>query len=270
MVESPALRALSLAAIRVMHRLEVEHMHHGGAENGRLQVTYDQFVEFGLHRNSVGPAIRELEALGFVEITEKGVAGNENQRRANRFRLTYVNTKNREQPSDDWRQIATVEEAERRAEKARRVKDRRASALGRRGSQARLKNKSQSQQPILGPLTTTDTERQISQSQKPILLGPVTKTDTTIYISGGSERDGAPEARLEPGWLANLSMLPWSPPRRVAPKIEIVIRTAYRPAPIDALAELEGLILSNAHLAPPPPRTAGAKSTRELSCGQPR
>jgi len=55
MVESPALRTLSLSAIRVMRRLEAEHMHHGGAENGRLQVTYDQFVEFGIHRNSVAP-----------------------------------------------------------------------------------------------------------------------------------------------------------------------------------------------------------------------
>jgi hypothetical protein len=75
MVESPAFRALGISAIRVMHRLEVEHMHHGGAENGRLQVTFDQFEEWGLDRKAIAPAIRELVALGFVEVTQRGCAG---------------------------------------------------------------------------------------------------------------------------------------------------------------------------------------------------
>ena len=75
LLESPAMRALNLAAIRVMHRLEVEHMNHGGAENGRLIVTHDQFIEWGVPRNAVSPAIRELVALGFVEVTEKALQG---------------------------------------------------------------------------------------------------------------------------------------------------------------------------------------------------
>jgi hypothetical protein len=47
MVESPALRVLSRAAVLVMHRIEAEHMAHGGAENGRLIVTRRQFEEWG-------------------------------------------------------------------------------------------------------------------------------------------------------------------------------------------------------------------------------
>jgi hypothetical protein len=37
LIESPALRVLSRAAILAMHRVELEPMSHGGAENGRLQ-----------------------------------------------------------------------------------------------------------------------------------------------------------------------------------------------------------------------------------------
>jgi hypothetical protein len=80
MVESQALRVLSRAAILLMHRLEKEHMDHGGAENGRLIVTHRQFEGWGVHRDSVGwrsarrplsaswrlpaTATRALEAMG--------------------------------------------------------------------------------------------------------------------------------------------------------------------------------------------------------------
>jgi hypothetical protein len=40
MMESPAYRALSIHAHRILSRLEIEHAYHGGNENGRLPVTY--------------------------------------------------------------------------------------------------------------------------------------------------------------------------------------------------------------------------------------
>ena len=76
MLESPAYRALSLSAHRVLSRIEIELGHHGGADNGKLPVTYNDFVEYGVHRHAVGPAIRECVALGFLEVTEQGKAGN--------------------------------------------------------------------------------------------------------------------------------------------------------------------------------------------------
>jgi hypothetical protein len=78
MLESPAYRVLSLSAHRAMARLEIELAHHGGKpeENGKLPCTYEHFAEFGLHRDAIAPAIRELVALGFVEITQRGSAGN--------------------------------------------------------------------------------------------------------------------------------------------------------------------------------------------------
>ena len=72
MMESPAYRALSLSARRVMDRICIELMHHGGNDNGKLPVTYEHFVEYGIARHAIAPAIRELEALGFVEVTQRG------------------------------------------------------------------------------------------------------------------------------------------------------------------------------------------------------
>jgi hypothetical protein len=118
MMESPAWRVLSLSARRCLDRIELEHAHHGGRENGRLPVTYDQFVQYGVHRHAIGPALRELQALGFVEVTEHGVAGNAEHRTPNRFRLTYC-AAGRARPTNEWRRITTLDEAAQRAAQAR-------------------------------------------------------------------------------------------------------------------------------------------------------
>jgi hypothetical protein len=111
MLESPAFRVLSLSARRVLDRLEIELAHHGGQDNGTLPVTYQHFHEYGIHRHAIGPGIRECVALGFVEITEHGRAGNAEFRAPNLFRLTYRPTR-AEGPTDDWRNIQAIEGAE--------------------------------------------------------------------------------------------------------------------------------------------------------------
>jgi hypothetical protein len=111
MLESPAYRVLSLAAHRILARIQIEKAHHGGRDNGRLPVTYDQFKDYGVHRHAIGPAIRELVALGFVEVTEKGSAGNAEFRRPNKFRLTFHPHTSGANPTDEWRRIKTDEEA---------------------------------------------------------------------------------------------------------------------------------------------------------------
>jgi len=58
--ESAAMAELTLAAHRVLLRLEIELMQHGGKNNGKLIVTYNNFVAFGMHRSTVAPAIRQL------------------------------------------------------------------------------------------------------------------------------------------------------------------------------------------------------------------
>ena len=76
MIESPAYRVLSLSAHRVLDRIEIELGHHAGRDNGKLPVTYNDFVDYGMDRHSIAPAVREVEVLGFVKITEHGRAGN--------------------------------------------------------------------------------------------------------------------------------------------------------------------------------------------------
>src|ERR1700682_4171871 len=111
MLESPAYRVLSLSAHRVLDRIQIEFAHHGGTENGRLPVTYDQFCEYGLHRHAIGPAIRELVALGFIEMTERGRHGNGEFRTPNKFRLTFRPT-SKAAETNEWREFETMEAAE--------------------------------------------------------------------------------------------------------------------------------------------------------------
>ena len=111
MIKSPAWSVLSLSARRVLDRIEIEHADHGGNENGRLPVTYDDFERYGIHRHAIGPAIRETVALGFAEITERGRAGNAEFRSPHKFRLTYFRV-GRAPPTNEWQRIKTVEEAQ--------------------------------------------------------------------------------------------------------------------------------------------------------------
>jgi hypothetical protein len=108
----------------VLARIEIEHAHHGGKENGRLPVTYDDFVRYGIHRHAIAPAIRELAALGFIEITQRGRAGNAEFRSPSMYRLTYRNAKDeRGDGTHEWQRIETIEQAEAIAKIARRDSD---------------------------------------------------------------------------------------------------------------------------------------------------
>jgi hypothetical protein len=118
-LESPAWQVLSQSARRLLDRIEVEHMQHGGAENGRLPVTFDDFERYGIHRHSIAPAIRECEVLGFIEITRRGRAGNAEFRTPHHFRLTYLPSMAREPATNEWRKIETLEEAKIKSRYAR-------------------------------------------------------------------------------------------------------------------------------------------------------
>lgn len=102
MLESAAWAGLSLAARKVLDRLEIEHMRHGGADNGHLPCTYDDFARFGIRRKSVADALDELVGLGFIEVTHQGRGGNAVYRHPSRYRLTYLHTK-KAAATDEWK-----------------------------------------------------------------------------------------------------------------------------------------------------------------------
>jgi hypothetical protein len=118
MLRSPAYRTLSLSEHRILARLEIELADHGGKDNGRLPCTFDDFERYGLRRKSIAAALRTLEALGFIKITEAGRGGNGEWRRPNCFQLTYRNVHDLG-PTDDWQKIASIEQAEAVASAAR-------------------------------------------------------------------------------------------------------------------------------------------------------
>jgi hypothetical protein len=133
MLEAPAYRVLSLSARRVLDRVEIELGHHGGKaeENGRLPVTYEDFENYGIDRGSIAPAIREAVALGFLEVTEHGRAGNAEWRKPNKFRLTFRPTKGaRDYGTNEWRRFRTVEEAQAAARSAREMPSKTRSQCG--------------------------------------------------------------------------------------------------------------------------------------------
>ena len=120
MLRSPAFRILSLTGRRILDRIEIELASHGGKDNGKLPVTYQNLKDFGIcNRTDIARGKRELCALGFVECT-RGYAGNGEFRRPTLFRLTYLPAYGKG-PTHEWRQIETVEEAERIAKKVRRT-----------------------------------------------------------------------------------------------------------------------------------------------------
>ena len=66
MLRSPAWRALSLSARRVLERIAIELAAHGGNDIERLPVTKADFVAYGIGPKQIASAIREAEALGFI------------------------------------------------------------------------------------------------------------------------------------------------------------------------------------------------------------
>jgi hypothetical protein len=135
MLESPAYRALSLSGHRVLARINIEHARHGGQDNGKLPVTFQDFEAYGVHRHAIAPAIREVVALGFIRITQRGRAGNADWRIPNKFVLTHLPTKDNPTPTEDWKRIKTIEEAEMIAKAAREsVQEKQKTSAGKRTS----------------------------------------------------------------------------------------------------------------------------------------
>src|SRR5262245_50556342 len=174
MLESPAYRVLSVSAHRVISRIEIEHAHHGGNDNGNLPVTKHDFMAYGMDHNAVAPAIREAEALGFIRM-KRGRGGNANYRQSNRFFLTFAHGRGSRAypPTHDWRKIKTIEEAQAIADAARAAKDQRAVQFA---HQWRDKKQNPGTENPYRKRNLTGTENPYHRYRP--------ETRTTIYISG--------------------------------------------------------------------------------------
>jgi len=112
MLESPAWRVLSKPAQGVVLRIAIEHMSHAGTQNGDLPVTYTDFESYGVRRKSIPDAIAEAEALGWIDIVERGRRGYADIRRPSKYGLTWLpRAAGGMPPSNRWKRQRTMPEA---------------------------------------------------------------------------------------------------------------------------------------------------------------
>lgn len=92
--------------------IELEHSAQGAAENGRLEVPYDDFEANGVRRQTIALAIRQCRDLGFLEVVRQGRIARGVFKQASTYRLTYINGRSTSvQPTHEWRGIKTEEQA---------------------------------------------------------------------------------------------------------------------------------------------------------------
>jgi len=183
LMESPAYRVLSLSAHRALSRIEVEYAHHAGQENGQLIVKFDDFAEYGLHRSAIGPALAELEALGFIKITEHGkMARAAEYRRANKF-LLMARPPEKKGPKlpDGWRRFETLKEAETVALNARK------------GAGEKKKKNEPVRKPDRRPIRNPDCDGGIAGAETVPLR--MSKTGPHLYLGGTGQTPPEPDPR---------------------------------------------------------------------------
>ena len=89
MLRSPPWKAMPSPLRRILDRLELEHMRHGGTSNGHLFVSFKQFVAEGVSRRNIVALLHLGEALGLIEVIREQEARGD-IRASNQYRLTYV------------------------------------------------------------------------------------------------------------------------------------------------------------------------------------
>jgi hypothetical protein len=190
LLQSPALRVLSRAAHLALIRIEIELRHHAGNLNGKLIVTKRQFVEFGIHHNTLAPALRELDALGLIRVTP-GRGGNADHRQPNRFLLNYLcgAVDAHDEITNTWKRFKTMQEAEQIAASARAAKDPTKVAFGRRKATRRKTifraQKVQNPGPESGPETAQFPSPESGPPRQAQKVGPL-----SILSGGGGDGGG--------------------------------------------------------------------------------
>lgn len=119
LMESPAWRAMSDNARRLVDRVILEHMGHGGRENGALPVTYDDLTAWGIRRNSIPPSIAEAVALGLLDYQPGRAAHVAGKGHAQRFGITWLPTRDGEPATNRWKRLCDLADAQAVAKAAR-------------------------------------------------------------------------------------------------------------------------------------------------------
>jgi hypothetical protein len=198
LLTSSAFRILSLSAHRALARIESELRQHAGNGNGKLIVTKEQFIEFGIERRAIAPALRELDALGIAIITVHGRGGNAEHKQPNRFLLNYMcgAVDAHDLITNSWKRFKTLEEADEVAATARANKDPLKVAYGRRTAGRKNIFRGRKTDLVPGPKNGPGTANFPRPENGP--TNPGTENGPTTDISGGSGEVGGKFLREAP------------------------------------------------------------------------
>jgi hypothetical protein len=111
LLESGAYRALSIHGIRALNRIQIEHMAHGGLENGRLKVTWNDFEKYGVTRKWISHALNEIITFGLATLERRGRRFHgEDHGEPAQYRLTYLPVSepaNTSPATNEWKRFGT-------------------------------------------------------------------------------------------------------------------------------------------------------------------
>jgi hypothetical protein len=93
---SDAWRSQGINTVRFIHFLLLEHLRHGGQENGKLKAPRRQLCAFGIGARHVSTAIAEAEKLGLVICHKRGM------RTATLYRLTWLEGHDGKRAENGW------------------------------------------------------------------------------------------------------------------------------------------------------------------------
>ncbi|MGY2995855.1 hypothetical protein [Mesorhizobium sp. URHB0026] len=101
---SPSWHLAPVPLRRMLERLEIEHMRHGGMNNGELFVSFGQFEAANISRRKITATQALGAVLGLME-TIRPQEPSGDLRGPNAYRLTYVPAKGASVPTDEWKKI---------------------------------------------------------------------------------------------------------------------------------------------------------------------
>jgi hypothetical protein len=142
MYESVAFQELvkHRAARIVVDRVAYEHLRQGGKENGRLKITFDNFVAWGMSRSSVGNAVAIAQALGFIRLVKRGRASFEDLRYPGEYAVTWQ-VIGSDLQTNTWRWIWSEDAAKAKIAAAMQARDTEKAANAERYKPRRLRKR---------------------------------------------------------------------------------------------------------------------------------
>ena len=110
LLQCPAYQALTIPARGCLDFLLIEHLTHGGAENGNLWAPYRQLQAAGVRKDSIREALHMLESFGIIERTQYGgrQGGKAN---ASRYGLGWLPLRGEPVPRERFRAITAEQVA---------------------------------------------------------------------------------------------------------------------------------------------------------------